>query len=353
MEVKRHFHSPLAASDSGFPAEVGGFDFHPAYYINTLSKELIRRLAPQYGIDPAAAIAVALGEGGLVNRPDDIGDLAGGGSYGPFQLYAQGALPSRYRGNPQAADTFAWSPEGIKYALSRMRAAGAGGLTGPAAVNAIVRKFERPRYPDKSVAAALARLGSPSGGVASTAPYGGVAQSAEQGSFKPKVAGSNPAAPTDRRSFILQGLIRGDDPNELLSRLGSFQASQPAPRVTPSMPVRTAPVASEGVTATGFRPSFAEKLNALVAASGGKLSVSSGFRSPEHQAKLYANAVKKYGSEQAARKWVAPPGKSNHGRGIAADLSGDLGWARQNAAKFGLRFPMSWEDWHVEELGSR
>ena len=307
---------------------------------------LIRRLAPRYGIDPVAAIAVALGEGGLQNRANDIGDQAGGGSYGPFQLYAQGALPSKYRSNSQLADQWAWSPEGIKYALSRMQAAGAGGLTGPAAVNTIVRKFERPRYPDKSVAAALARLGSVSGGVA---------QPAEQGAFNPEVVGSTPTAPirNNRRDFILQGLIRGDDPNSLLAKLGSVQEQTPTPRPAPSMAFRTAPVASQGATATGFRPSFAQKLNALVAASGGRLSVTSGFRSPEHQARLYANAVKKYGSEQAARKWVAPPGRSKHGEGVAADLGGDLAWAHANAKKFGLYFPMPWEDWHTEELGSR
>lgn len=208
---------------------------------------LIRRLAPQYGIDPAAAIAVALGEGGLVNRQGDVGDLAGGGSYGPFQLYTKGALPAQFRGKPQVADQWAWSPEGIKYALGRMRAAGAGGLRGNAAVEAIIRKFERPADPNKSVRLALSRLG--------TLPQGGVAQSAEQGpSFsgtptfgsKPTVAGSMPAASTNRRDFILQGLIGGRDPNALIQALpGMRESASPVvvPRVatgtpTPGLPPR-------------------------------------------------------------------------------------------------------------------
>jgi hypothetical protein len=124
---------------------------------------LIAQLARQYGLDPAAVIAVARGEVGLVNRTGDIGDLGGGGSYGPFQLYAQGALPSRYRGNSQAADQWAWSPEGIRYALSKMASSGAKGLTGRAAVDTIIRRFERPADPDKSVANAIARLGSSRG----------------------------------------------------------------------------------------------------------------------------------------------------------------------------------------------
>jgi hypothetical protein len=196
---------------------------------------LLRRLAPQYGLDPRALIAVALGEGGLVNRAKDIGDLAGGGSYGPFQLYAKGALPSRYRGNQTLADNWAWSPEGIKYALSRMRAAGASGLRGPSAVEAIIRKFERPADPDKSVRLALGRLGNIGGG--------GVAQSAEQGTFNPKVAGSNPAAltpGTDRRSFILQGLIRGDKPLSLLEALPGIREG----RVSNPLPPGSQPGAS-------------------------------------------------------------------------------------------------------------
>jgi hypothetical protein len=108
----------------------------------------------------------------------------------------------------------------------------------------------------------------------------------------------------------------------------------------------------KGVDTDGFTDDFSARLNALIKASGGKLSITSGYRSADYQAKLYAEAVKKYGSEAAARKWVAPPGKSNHGRGIAADIGGDLSWARANAAKFGLHFPMSWENWHIEPIRS-
>lgn len=185
---------------------------------------IIRALAPKYGIDPQAAIAVALGEGGLQNREGDIGDLSGGGSFGPFQLYTKGALPAQYRGKPQVADRWAWSPEGIKYALSRMQAAGAGGLRGSAAVEAIIRRFERPANPDKSVRLALSRLGTvPSGG--------GVAQLAEQGTFNPEVAGSIPAAST-RRDAILQGLISGRNPHQLIQSLMGMRES-PASTTAP------------------------------------------------------------------------------------------------------------------------
>jgi cell wall-associated NlpC family hydrolase len=117
-------------------------------------EQLIRRYAKKHGIDPRAAIAVAMGEGGL--RYGAVGDQ--GTSYGPFQLHVGGALPQG-RG-PRWAN----SPAGIEYAIRKMAEAGARGLQGQAAINAIVRQFERPANPDASVQAALARYGQVAGG---------------------------------------------------------------------------------------------------------------------------------------------------------------------------------------------
>lgn len=87
------------------------------------------------------------------------------------------------------------------------------------------------------------------------------------------------------------------------------------------------------------------------------LGITSAYRSPERQAQLYADAVDKYGSPEAARKWVAPPGKSNHNRGMAMDLGygsdAARAWAHENAAKYGLAFPLSNEPWHIELAGIR
>ncbi|WP_019403037.1 MULTISPECIES: M15 family metallopeptidase [unclassified Chelatococcus] len=93
------------------------------------------------------------------------------------------------------------------------------------------------------------------------------------------------------------------------------------------------------------------------------LRINSGYRSPERQAQLFDQALAKYGSEQAARKWVAPPGRSRHNFGMAVDLGyGQKGtpiydevrqWVHQNANRFGLHFPMAHEPWHVEPIGSR
>jgi len=87
------------------------------------------------------------------------------------------------------------------------------------------------------------------------------------------------------------------------------------------------------------------------------LRVKSGYRSPERQAELWAGALKKYGSPAAARKWVAPPGNSQHNKGNASDLSyaseEARKWAHANAANYGLAFPLSNENWHIELAGAR
>ena len=87
------------------------------------------------------------------------------------------------------------------------------------------------------------------------------------------------------------------------------------------------------------------------------LRVSSGYRSNDRQAQLWDEALKKYGSPEAARKWVAPPGNSQHNHGNAADLKymspAAKEWVRQNAGRYGLAFPLNNEDWHIELASAR
>lgn len=118
---------------------------------------------------------------------------------------------------------------------------------------------------------------------------------------------------------------------------------------------------------TGMVPEMQSNLwqfmQAADAALGPGLQVYSGYRSPELQAQLYNNALNKYGSPEAARKWVAPPGRSRHNTGQAADLKFNgvrldqspeaAAWVRENASNYGLDVPMSWEPWQVELAGAR
>lgn len=105
----------------------------------------------------------------------------------------------------------------------------------------------------------------------------------------------------------------------------------------------------------GLNAEFNANLTRMIKDSGGKIKINSGYRSNERQAKIYADAQRKYGKN--ARKWAAPPGKSNHNHGLAADLgftdNAARTWAHQNAAKYGLAFPMGHEPWHIEPVNAR
>jgi hypothetical protein len=108
-----------------------------------------------------------------------------------------------------------------------------------------------------------------------------------------------------------------------------------------------------------FNSQFGGNLSGFLSAAekaGRKIGIKSGYRSVARQKQLFDAAVKKYGSVKAARKMVAPPGKSRHNLGIAADLfygtPEDIEWAHANAKKFGLNFRMPWENWHIEPLGA-
>jgi LAS superfamily LD-carboxypeptidase LdcB len=87
----------------------------------------------------------------------------------------------------------------------------------------------------------------------------------------------------------------------------------------------------------------------------------SGYRSTKRQQELWEQALKKYGTPEKARKWVAPPGKSVHQTGRAIDfyIGGKNSsqnadslrklpaykWLVQNASRFGF-YPYKREPWH-------
>ena len=124
----------------------------------------------------------------------------------------------------------------------------------------------------------------------------------------------------------------------------------------------------DGSHISGMKDGFAGKLANLIQSAPPEiqagLGIYSGARSNERQAELWQAALVKYGSAEAARKWVAPPGKSNHNHGNAADLSFNgkslkhapqevVSWVHNNAGRFGLKFPLANENWHIEDSGTR
>lgn len=103
----------------------------------------------------------------------------------------------------------------------------------------------------------------------------------------------------------------------------------------------------------GLHPVFNKSLQSFLQASGGRVSVGSGYRSIAEQQVLYD----RYRRGVKGQAPAAKPGRSNHNFGLAGDLKfanpGARNWAHANAARFGLRFPMSYEPWHIEPLNAR
>jgi zinc D-Ala-D-Ala carboxypeptidase len=103
----------------------------------------------------------------------------------------------------------------------------------------------------------------------------------------------------------------------------------------------------------GLDPDLLEALRLATAAAaddGVELVVDSGWRSPEHQAQLFREAVSKYGSEEEAARWVATPDKSAHVSGDAVDIgpSGAAAWLSERGAAYGLCQIYGNEPWHYE-----
>ena len=142
----------------------------------------------------------------------------------------------------------------------------------------------------------------------------------------------------------------------------------------------------------GLTPATKSRFSAMINSAPDNikngLKIYSGHRTPEHQARIIADNMSKYGlgskvkqwqsdvksmgAEAAGKKWrplmrskgltkwVAMPGGSRHQKGIAMDLSYNgvrlgkpgteeaVAWVKANANKFGMHVPMSWEPWQLE-----
>lgn len=121
-----------------------------------------------------------------------------------------------------------------------------------------------------------------------------------------------------------------------------------APAV-PAAAIQPVPVAA------GLHSVLTESIKRLVTASANQVWVVSGYRTTQHQHELWVGALQRYGTPEAARQWVAPPGHSAHERGLAVDLGGDLALATRLIEELRLPLwrPMAWEPWHFELVGSR
>ncbi len=87
------------------------------------------------------------------------------------------------------------------------------------------------------------------------------------------------------------------------------------------------------------------------AADGGvQFFVDSGWRSRAYQEHLLQQAVVKYGSQEAAARWVATPDTSAHVSGHAVDIghSDAAAWLSAHGTAYGLCQIYDNEPWHYE-----
>jgi hypothetical protein len=110
-----------------------------------------------------------------------------------------------------------------------------------------------------------------------------------------------------------------------------------------------------------LKPQLRDPLERMLQDAGGRVGVGQTFRSADDQKKMflerYYKTDKKTGTFWNGSYWekkpgvaaATPPGMSMHEIGLAADLTGDLEWVKQNAAKYGLEsFDFMGEPWHVQ-----
>jgi LAS superfamily LD-carboxypeptidase LdcB len=84
--------------------------------------------------------------------------------------------------------------------------------------------------------------------------------------------------------------------------------------------------------------------------AGVSMRITAGWRSERYQQALLDDAIREYGSEAEARRWVKTPQESSHVTGDAVDIgpaSADK-WLRQHGSDYGLCQVYSNEIWHFE-----
>lgn len=85
-------------------------------------------------------------------------------------------------------------------------------------------------------------------------------------------------------------------------------------------------------------------------ADGVGIRVNSGWRSPDYQRRLLQDAIVKYGSPEAAARWVATAETSAHVLGEAVDVGPPdaAAWLAEHGAAYGLCQIYANEPWHYE-----
>lgn len=207
--------------------------------------------AKKYNLDPWAMMAVAHAESGL--DPNSVGD--GGTSFGYHQLHIGGVLGNM---SIEQGKQYRDPRKNLEMTARLMAKAGASGLTGQKAIDAMVRNFERPANPSGEVQRALAFYNSNNKG---SLPVGGI-----DAGFSPTAASAAVVDPSTQsplsqsRDTLMQLLMSQNGQNtnsnmQTTNLIGLIQgqqqalaASQAAPSVTGGGMVANPNVPQEPVT---------------------------------------------------------------------------------------------------------
>jgi hypothetical protein len=105
----------------------------------------------------------------------------------------------------------------------------------------------------------------------------------------------------------------------------------------------------------GLSPTLKSRLTKAMAAAkrdGVTLEITSGRRSAAKQQRLLNEAIQKYGSYEAATRWVLPPKYSAHVQGKAVDIgpAAAMRWLDKNGWRYGICRRYDNEPWHFEAL---
>lgn len=109
-----------------------------------------------------------------------------------------------------------------------------------------------------------------------------------------------------------------------------------------------------------MHPNMRNRLLAMFRAGKGRIGIGQGTRDPKQQRSMFLDRYREDPNGEITwngKRWkrvkgapAAPPGRSMHEIGLAADLVGDLNWMNENASKFGLKHfaGVNNEPWHVQ-----
>lgn len=145
---------------------------------------------------------------------------------------------------------------------------------------------------------------------------------------------------------------RGDK-EPVITGAGAPAASTGRPMARPSRPVQGPPRQYDENSPAGLVPELRARLARATAAAkndGITVTITSARRSTAKQQELFNDAIVKYGSREAATRWVLPPADSAHVHGRAVDLGprAAMRWMDENGWRYGICRRYDNEPWHFE-----